>query len=73
MGESYYKKQLFNIVGCNQTIKAPDAVFNCSTTTGVGRYSSSSRSSSSSSSSISSSSSCPSCSCPSGYTKVPCV
>ena len=53
-----YKKQLFNIVGCNQTIKAPDAVFNCSTTTGVGRYPSSSSSSSSSTSTTSSSNSC---------------
>ena len=60
-----YKKQLLNIVGCNQTIKAPDAVFNCSTTTGVGRYSSSSRSSSSSSTSTTSSSNscCPQYAC----------
>ena len=75
MGESYYKKQIFNIIGCNQIMKAPDPVYNCatsSTTTG-GRVSRSSSSSSSSSSSPSSSSSCPSCGCPNGYTQIACV
>ena len=54
-----YKKQIFNIIGCNQTFKAPDVVFNCatsSTTTTGGRVSRSSSSSSSSSKSNSSSS-----------------
>ena len=57
-----YKKQIFNIIGCNQTFKAPDVVFNCatsSTTTTGGRVSRSSSSSSSKSNSSSSNSCCP--------------
>lgn len=61
MGESYYKKQIFNIIGCNQTFKKPDPEYNCSISSsriprGGG---SSSRSSSSSSSSSESTTCCP--------------